>query len=307
MVLLTLCAAHLAVGLAVGWCLARRQARFAAESAKLEPDASPVHSLGAAALGHRQAEPGRLAAGEAESAELGFDEADLSLIHHCEERMIVATLHLQAQIGGLFRQLESHRRGADQRPAVDAEATAAAVAESPDPATTSHAVDPPHGEPIRYGFHFPQLVAPCTEQGVVAAEGFREVMFYDISTRGFSFVARQPPDYEHLLVGLGRPPRIKYYRGQVVHVEPLADTQDDAFLVSCRFIGRVSCPLLPQRPALPRNACGEERVDAASIAVSAGAAAGSWPGRRPAPGGRNEQLSDAIDHGRKLERAGASG
>ena len=68
---------------------------------------------------------------------------------------------------------------------------------------------------------------------------FFEVKCRDLTKNGFSFFLPDRPDFDLLVVALGKPPALTYFAARVVRV---AETEQDgkpSYLVGCRFSGRV--------------------------------------------------------------------
>lgn len=91
----------------------------------------------------------------------------------------------------------------------------------------------------RREFRYFQLIAPLVGKRLPARKDFFAVEFRDISAGGISFYLDQRPDFEYLVVVLGRAPEENYFAAQVVRVvnEELDGRQ--RILVGCRFTGRV--------------------------------------------------------------------
>ena len=91
----------------------------------------------------------------------------------------------------------------------------------------------------RRTFQYRQMIAPVTGNAMPSEQDFFEVDCADISAGGLSFYLSYLPDFEKLIVRLGRPPAMTHFAAQVVrHVEKLNGTQRQ-YLVGCRFLGRV--------------------------------------------------------------------
>ena len=91
----------------------------------------------------------------------------------------------------------------------------------------------------RQTFATHQAVAPVVNGRMPNKEQLRDVMCRDLSTSGISFYASQPPESDQLLVRLTTSHRVTYLTAQVAHCRPIADGGDAAFIVGCRFTGRV--------------------------------------------------------------------
>ena len=67
-----------------------------------------------------------------------------------------------------------------------------------------------------------------------------EVECKDISAGGIAFYMRDPPLFNSLVVELGKPPGERYFSAKVVRVSRLDHGGQEAYLVACRFTGRLS-------------------------------------------------------------------
>ena len=69
---------------------------------------------------------------------------------------------------------------------------------------------------------------------------FNEWMCYDISSRGFSFLAPNQPDYHKIVVAFGTPPSLVYLTAEVRHATRREENGRTQYIVGCRYTGRVS-------------------------------------------------------------------
>lgn len=90
----------------------------------------------------------------------------------------------------------------------------------------------------RAGFETMQWLAPFIPGKPIRRESFLEVRCRDISLGGFSFVLREKPDFDEVIVALGAEPNMTYVRAKVVHVAN--DTpMPGQLLIGCRFAERL--------------------------------------------------------------------
>jgi hypothetical protein len=86
-----------------------------------------------------------------------------------------------------------------------------------------------------------QYVAPLGDERLPKAEDFAEILCYDLSPTGFSFLAAEPPHFEHLVVALGVA-NYTYVTAAVVHQQLLGLDGPSPYLIGCRFISRLNMP-----------------------------------------------------------------
>jgi hypothetical protein len=91
----------------------------------------------------------------------------------------------------------------------------------------------------RRKYPYRQLIAPIVAGRPPARESFYPVWCKDLSGGGFSIYLEAPPAFHNLVVALGVPPYVKFYRAETMHVEPVEFEGRRAFLVGCRLINRV--------------------------------------------------------------------
>jgi hypothetical protein len=92
----------------------------------------------------------------------------------------------------------------------------------------------------RHKFPYLQKIAPMADGKVPAAAEFYDVRCRDLSGRGISIVLDEPPEFDHLVVALGRAPDLSHVTARVVRVEPFDHAGVTKHLVGCQFIGRAS-------------------------------------------------------------------
>ncbi len=102
--------------------------------------------------------------------------------------------------------------------------------------------DDPDGERrdrVRRPYEYRQLISPYQVDGELPNQTtFRPVVCCDISPGGMSFRTVHRPDYERLVVALGKVP-FTFIEARVVHVTKSDDDRPEEFLVGCRFEGRI--------------------------------------------------------------------
>jgi len=96
--------------------------------------------------------------------------------------------------------------------------------------------DEHHPRSDRRPFVYVQRIAPYAST-LPDRASFREVMCRDISTSGFSFLSKLPPEFKQLVVELGVPPNAMYVIGRVARVERQPDNN---YVVGCKFTSRHS-------------------------------------------------------------------
>ena len=94
---------------------------------------------------------------------------------------------------------------------------------------------------FRRAYRYRQAVAPMAGGVVPARREFFEVDCWDISLGGIAFFLDRPPDFQTLVVSLGRPPALNYFTAQVVRVARMEQHGRMRYLVGCRFLERVQC------------------------------------------------------------------
>ena len=86
-----------------------------------------------------------------------------------------------------------------------------------------------------------QYVASLGDGRLPIAEDFEQILCYDLSPTGFSFLAARPPNVEHLVVALGVTTYI-YVTAAAVHQQLLEFDGQSQYLIGCRFISRLTMP-----------------------------------------------------------------
>ena len=153
----------------------------------------------------------------------------------------------QTQLKGILSIVNGDDTNAEQpnspSPPADAGISESADAES---ATISNGSNVPDGEMQgerrrrpRRAFSYCQRIAPMSGDSLPSQSMFRVVQCHDISAGGFAFVSPEPPAQESYVVVLGSAPVLIYVKVSVAHVTPTTRDGRDAFLVGCKYTGRV--------------------------------------------------------------------
>ncbi len=91
----------------------------------------------------------------------------------------------------------------------------------------------------RRTYRYPQKIAPMHGCAVPSPGQFFNVECRDISAGGVSFFLPTPPDFETLVVELGKKPTERYYTARVARVEEVQCDGKKEYMVGCRFTGRI--------------------------------------------------------------------
>lgn len=91
----------------------------------------------------------------------------------------------------------------------------------------------------RRGFRYRQAIAPIYAGAMPSPGKFFEVVCEDLSAGGIAFYMEEPPDFEDLVVALGRAPAVNHFTARVVRVLDRQFEGRTMQLVGCRFTGRV--------------------------------------------------------------------
>lgn len=91
----------------------------------------------------------------------------------------------------------------------------------------------------RRRYQYRQMIAPMIGATIPRRRDFYEVDCEDISAGGISFYLERPPDFESLVVALGRPPTVSYFTARVVRIVAPSPPERPRYLIGCRFTGRV--------------------------------------------------------------------
>lgn len=91
----------------------------------------------------------------------------------------------------------------------------------------------------RRKYTYQQMIAPMVGERTPSRAEFFPVWCKDLSGSGFSLYLSSPPTFHNLVVALGLAPHMRFYRAEVMHVQPVERDGQSSFLVGCRFTGRV--------------------------------------------------------------------
>lgn len=92
----------------------------------------------------------------------------------------------------------------------------------------------------RNRFRFVQYIAPIRDSGRPNLKDFFPVECRDISEGGLAFLLPKAPDFDKLLIALGRPPVFVHCLAEVVRTERVRTDRGPRTLVGCRFLKRVA-------------------------------------------------------------------
>ena len=92
---------------------------------------------------------------------------------------------------------------------------------------------------LREQFPTVQFIGPIVAGKLPKIDALRPVTCCDLSTSGMSFYAAQPPESDRLVVRLAASRSATYLLADIVHCRPQADGGERAYLIGCRFTGRV--------------------------------------------------------------------
>jgi PAS domain S-box-containing protein len=91
----------------------------------------------------------------------------------------------------------------------------------------------------RRAYRYRQSIAPVDDSMMPMPKAFFEVECWDISACGLSFLMDRLPDFETLVVALGRAPALSHFTARVMRVARVEQNEQTRYLVGCRFLGRV--------------------------------------------------------------------
>jgi hypothetical protein len=92
---------------------------------------------------------------------------------------------------------------------------------------------------LRLSYHYSQIIAPMYGGVMPSKRAFFEVECWDISASGISFLLDSLPDFETLVVALGRLPDRHYFTARVMRVARVDREGKTQYLVGCGFLSRV--------------------------------------------------------------------
>jgi len=91
----------------------------------------------------------------------------------------------------------------------------------------------------RHDYRFVQKIAPLRNGTMPTAGDFFDVVCCDLARGGVSFFLATPPDFDEVVVALGRAPKINRLLAKVVHIEQLSIDGGVRYRVGCRFTERL--------------------------------------------------------------------
>jgi PAS domain S-box-containing protein len=92
----------------------------------------------------------------------------------------------------------------------------------------------------RRPYPYVQRIAPMRGTAMPDETQFNEWLCHDISSRGFSFISPNQPDYHKIVVAFGTPPSLVYLTADVRHATRCEENGRTQFVVGCRYTGRIS-------------------------------------------------------------------
>jgi PAS domain S-box-containing protein len=95
---------------------------------------------------------------------------------------------------------------------------------------------------VRRQYPYRQWIAPIVNGRVPSRREFFEVRCKDISGSGIAFFLNFLPEFEDLVVGLGRLPALNYFTARVMRVARVEEGDRVGYLVGCRFVGKALLP-----------------------------------------------------------------
>lgn len=88
---------------------------------------------------------------------------------------------------------------------------------------------------VRLPFSAVQSIAPYDGSNLPSKTAFRKVHCCDLSTAGVSFLLPHSPDFENVVVALGKPPQLIYVTARLANCRPAGAE----FLVGCSLVAKV--------------------------------------------------------------------
>jgi len=150
------------------------------------------------------------------------------------------------QLNGLRRQLARRHDSQDTSPEVPPAAAdvpqRSATPQPPAPDAlqrAGHTYTVDMRSSPRRAYHYRQKIAPIYGGCIPARKDFFEVECRDISAGGIAFYLPRQPDFDSLVVSLGRAPKESYFTARVVRTEPVERSGQRMRLVGCCFTGRI--------------------------------------------------------------------
>ncbi len=130
----------------------------------------------------------------------------------------------------------------EPRPAASPASALGENYESPFHLTATDATAVQKRRSARRDYRYRQRMAPMNGNTLPAASEFVEVDCWDISAGGVSFFVDRLPNFETLVVALGRPPALSYFSARVMRVARVEENGTARYLIGCTFLGRVHLP-----------------------------------------------------------------
>ena len=87
----------------------------------------------------------------------------------------------------------------------------------------------------RFVYGVVQSMAPYDGTNLPKKAAFRQVYCHDLSTTGLSFLSPTQPDFEYVVVALGKSPRLTHVTAQVANCR----SATRGFVVGCNFLAKV--------------------------------------------------------------------
>ena len=101
---------------------------------------------------------------------------------------------------------------------------------------------------VRSDYRYPQMLAPLIDEKLPSGNDFFMVECKDISAGGIAFYTDKPPEFDNVVVILGRPPAVKQFIARKVNVAEVERYGRRQYCVGCRFVGRVKGRRARQNP-----------------------------------------------------------
>lgn len=108
------------------------------------------------------------------------------------------------------------------------------------PATGGFGIDKRRS--VRREYPYRQWIAPLIDGRIPSRREFFEVRCKDISGSGIAFFLNFLPEFENLVVGLGRLPALNYFTARVMRVARVEEEGRVSYLVGCRFLAKAFVP-----------------------------------------------------------------
>ena len=151
----------------------------------------------------------------------------------------------KTELGEVRAELERVRAAAERSRRIGA-ADASPDAEPLPSKPAFEAVGTPPGSELRSSprrrYQYRQAIAPVYGGRLPSERDFFEVECEDISAGGIAFLLDTEPDFENVVVALGKAPALTCFAGRVVRVADRSTPEKRRFLVGCQFTGRVHLP-----------------------------------------------------------------